>query len=102
MGKAVEELADLGIITSDNPRTEDPDAIIGQICNGIQQQQKFMIEPDRAKAIELAIREARPGDVVLIAGKGHENYQIFGKEKRHFSDAECALAALGRRCGTSF
>ena len=97
MGRAVEELADLGVITSDNPRTEDPNAIIGQICTGIQQQQKFMVEPDRAKAIEMAIREARPGDVVLIAGKGHENYQIFGKEKRHFSDVECAQAALDRR-----
>src|SRR5579862_3767082 len=77
MGRAVEEMADLGVITSDNPRTEDPHEIIGDICAGIQKQNKFSVEPDRAKAIALAIREARADDVVLIAGKGHENYQIF-------------------------
>ena len=99
MGKAVEEMADLGVITSDNPRTEDPQAIIADIWPGIQQQHKFLVEPDRAKAIDLAIKEARAGDVLLIAGKGHENYQIFGKEKRHFSDAEQSMAAIERRFG---
>ena len=94
MARAVEELADLGVITSDNPRTEDPQAIIADIWKGIQHESKFIVEADRAKAIDMAIREARPGDVVLIAGKGHENYQIFGKEKRHFSDVESATAAL--------
>jgi UDP-N-acetylmuramoyl-L-alanyl-D-glutamate--2,6-diaminopimelate ligase len=99
MAKAVEEMADLGIITSDNPRTEDPHAIIADIWKGIRKEQKFTVEADRAKAIDLAIREARAGDVVLIAGKGHENYQIFGKEKRHFSDVEQASAAIEKRFG---
>ena len=97
MGKAVEEMADLGIITSDSPLTEDPQAIIADICKGIQSQQKFIVEPDRAKAIQFAINEARTGDVVLIAGKGHENYQIFGAKKHHFSDVEQAMAAMKSR-----
>ncbi len=97
MGRAVEEMADLGVITSDNPRTEDPGAILDQICSGIHSPGKFIVEPDRAKAIAMAINEARADDVVLIAGKGHENYQIFGKEKRHFSDVEESLAALKKR-----
>lgn len=99
MGRAVEELADLGVVTSDNPRTEDPAAIIGEIWAGIQRQQKFIVEQDRAKAIAFAIREARPGDVVLIAGKGHENYQIVGTKKHHFDDREEALAAIEARFG---
>ncbi|MCW8130270.1 MAG: UDP-N-acetylmuramoyl-L-alanyl-D-glutamate--2,6-diaminopimelate ligase [Planctomycetota bacterium] len=99
MGRVVEEMADLGVVTSDNPRTEDPAAIIGEIWAGIQRQQKFTVEQDRAKAIDFAIREARPGDVVLIAGKGHENYQIVGTKKNHFDDREEALAALERKYG---
>jgi UDP-N-acetylmuramoyl-L-alanyl-D-glutamate--2,6-diaminopimelate ligase len=99
MARAVEEMADIGIITSDNPRTEDSHAIIADIWKGIQKENKFLVEADRAKAIDLAIKEARVGDVVLIAGKGHENYQIFGKEKRHFSDVEEANAAIERRFG---
>jgi len=99
MGKAVEALADIGVVTSDNPRGEDPGAIIADIWQGIEKKEKFIVEPDRAKAIEMAIREARGGDVVLIAGKGHENYQICGQEKRHFSDVEQARAALARRFG---
>lgn len=99
MAKAVEEMADLGIITSDNPRTEDPHAIIADIWKGIQKQQMFIVEPDRAKAISFAINEAREDDVVLIAGKGHENYQIFGATKHHFSDVEQAQAAIERRTG---
>jgi len=99
MARAVEEMADLGVITSDNPRTENPDAIIGDIWGGVKKEQKFIVEPDRARAIDMAIREARAGDVVLIAGKGHENYQIVGKEKRHFSDTEQSLAAIRKRQG---
>jgi UDP-N-acetylmuramoyl-L-alanyl-D-glutamate--2,6-diaminopimelate ligase len=99
MGRAVEELADMGIVTSDNPRTEDPRFIIGQIWEGISRKQKFTMEVDRTKAIDLAIREARPGDVVVIAGKGHEDYQIVGTEKRHFDDREEARAAMLRRIG---
>jgi len=101
MGKAVEDLANIGVVTSDNPRTENPQDIIADICKGIQKKEKFSVEPDRAKAIEMAIREARGGDVVLIAGKGHEDYQIFGHRKRPFSDVEQARAALARRFGSS-
>jgi UDP-N-acetylmuramoyl-L-alanyl-D-glutamate--2,6-diaminopimelate ligase len=99
MARAVEEMSDLGVITSDNPRTEDPQAIISDIWTGIHKKDKFLVDADRARAIELAIKEARSGDVVLIAGKGHEDYQIFGKEKRHFSDCEQALSALQNRFG---
>ena len=99
MARAVEEMADLGIITSDNPRTEDPQAIISDIWRGIHNESKFLVNADRSAAIDLAIKEARSGDVVLIAGKGHEDYQIFGREKRHFSDTEEAMSAIMRRFG---
>ena len=99
MGNAVEVCADMGIVTSDNPRTEDPRVIVGEIWEGIHNKGKFTVEIDRAKAIDLAIREARPGDVVLIAGKGHETYQICGAQKIHFDDREQARAALERRFG---
>lgn len=101
MGEAVEELADLGIVTSDNPRSEDPRAIIAEICAGIRNHGKFIVEPDRVKAIELGISEARAGDVLLIAGKGHETYQIVGTGKHHFDDREQARAALERRFRTA-
>ncbi|MCZ7647940.1 MAG: UDP-N-acetylmuramoyl-L-alanyl-D-glutamate--2,6-diaminopimelate ligase [Planctomycetota bacterium] len=100
MGRAVDELADLGVVTSDNPRTEDPHAIIAEVGAGIRRHGKFIVEPDRARAIDQAIGEARPGDVVLIAGKGHEDYQIVGTEKRPFDDRVQAKAALERRFGT--
>lgn len=100
MGRVAEELADMGILTSDNPRSEDPRTILAEIYSGIQKRAKFSVEEDRAKAIELAIREARSGDVVLIAGKGHEDYQIIGSEKRHFDDREQARCAMQRRFGS--
>jgi len=99
MGRVAEELADLGILTSDNPRTENPRTILAEVYAGIQNRGKFSVEEDRAKAIGLAIREARAGDVVLIAGKGHEDYQVVGTEKRHFDDRKEALAALKKRFG---
>ncbi len=74
------------VVTSDNPRTEDPQAIIADILSGGTMAE--IIEPDRRAAIEAAIRSSRKGDVILIAGKGHENYQILGTEKIHFSDVE--------------
>ncbi|GMV79977.1 MAG: UDP-N-acetylmuramoyl-L-alanyl-D-glutamate--2,6-diaminopimelate ligase [Planctomycetota bacterium] len=101
MGRAVDEMADLGVVTSDNPRTENPHAILRDICEGLRTQGKFTIEADRARAIDLAVREARPGDVVLIAGKGHENYQIVGAEKLPFDDRQQARYALERRFGTA-
>jgi murE/murF fusion protein len=92
MGAAVAELADLAIVTSDNPRTEDPRAIIDQILPGVPR--PFLVDPDRAVAIRAAIAESTPGDVVVIAGKGHEDYQIVGTTKHHFDDREQAAAAV--------
>jgi UDP-N-acetylmuramoyl-L-alanyl-D-glutamate--2,6-diaminopimelate ligase len=107
MGRAAAEGAELAIVTSDNPRTEEPKAIIADVLPGLADKVRrepaealrgaegYLVEPDRAAAIALAIRCAAPGDVVLIAGKGHEDYQIVGAEKRHFSDLEEARKALG-------
>ena len=96
MARVAESLGDVVIVTSDNPRTEDPQAIIDDILPGFfgKENKQIRVEPDRAKAIALAIEQARPDDIVLIAGKGHEDYQIIGTEKRHFSDIEEALKAL--------
>lgn len=88
MGYIAEEKSDIVIVTSDNPRTEDPNAIIRNICAQLRRPEKVVCEPDRAAAIQQACAMACPGDVVLIAGKGHEEYQVIGTEKRHFSDKE--------------
>ncbi len=98
MGKIAYELADLAIVTSDNPRTEDPQQILADIVAGIPADlptDQVMI--DRATAIQQAIAIAQPGDCVLIAGKGHEDYQILGTEKIHFDDREQARLALAQR-----
>jgi len=95
MGAAVAELADLAVVTSDNPRTEDPRAIIDQILPGVPR--PFLVEVDRRTAIRAAIAEATPGDIVVIAGKGHEDYQILGTTKHHFDDREEAAAAAAAR-----
>jgi UDP-N-acetylmuramoyl-L-alanyl-D-glutamate--2,6-diaminopimelate ligase len=115
-------LSDVVLITSDNPRTEDPMFIIGQVLEGVpagmeiadcrggreearggvslqsavrsSSQSRVFVEPDRAKAIVLAVQMAGPEDVVLLAGKGHEDYQIIGTTKRHFDDREEAAKAL--------
>jgi UDP-N-acetylmuramoyl-L-alanyl-D-glutamate--2,6-diaminopimelate ligase len=101
MGRIAVELSNEVIVTSDNPRKEDPHAIIGEIVAGIEEFRKahgnrvpYMVEPDRKKAIEKAIEIARAGDLVLIAGKGHEDYQIIGTQKLHFDDREVASKAL--------
>lgn len=96
MAKVAEERSDLVIVTSDNPRTEDPNQIINDIVTGFSHSAPNppRIESDRAKAIALAIELANPDDVVLIAGKGHEDYQIIGKEKFFFSDFETARKLL--------
>jgi UDP-N-acetylmuramoyl-L-alanyl-D-glutamate--2,6-diaminopimelate ligase len=88
MGRIVEEKSDLTIVTSDNPRTEDPTAIIRDICAGLKHPEKAICEPDRGEAIRKACTMAASGDVMFIAGKGHENYQVIGSEKKHFSDKE--------------
>ena len=96
MAKVVEQFADLIFVTSDNPRTENPDDIISQIVAGFKDPAslKINIEPDRRKSIALAIESAAKDDVVLLAGKGHENYQIIGKQKFPFSDKSIALDVL--------
>jgi UDP-N-acetylmuramyl-tripeptide synthetase len=97
MGQIVARDADLAVVTSDNPRTEEPLSIIEMILAGVREvepKEKPIVEPDRRAAIGRAVRAAGPGDVVLIAGKGHEDYQILGKTKIHFDDREEAAAAI--------
>ena len=98
MGEAAATLSDYVILTSDNPRTEDPHAILDDVESGMRSVTKDYLKiADRRAAIHRAIAEARAGDVVLIAGKGHEDYQIIGTETFHFDDREVALAALAAR-----
>jgi len=94
MGAVVEELADRFWITSDNPRTEDPLAIIKDIEEGLRGTKTPRVEPDRREAIGSALSAAQPQDIVLIAGKGHEDYQILGTERVHFDDSEVAAEIL--------
>jgi UDP-N-acetylmuramoyl-L-alanyl-D-glutamate--2,6-diaminopimelate ligase len=94
------------ILTSDNPRTEDPASILAEVEVGVKEALKerpevaYVLVADRRLAIERAIREARTGDMVLIAGKGHEDYQIIGTKKIHFDDREVAREAI-RNLGSS-
>jgi len=104
MGAVVERLADVAIVTSDNPRTEDPGVIIADVLAGMTSAGKRNATPivDRAQAIDAAIAMAQEGDVVLIAGKGHEDYQVLadgagGTVSRHFDDRETARSALAAR-----
>jgi UDP-N-acetylmuramoyl-L-alanyl-D-glutamate--2,6-diaminopimelate ligase len=85
-------------VTSDNPRSEDPERIIAQILEGMPQEKRrsCAVEPDRETAIGRAIREAGPEDVIILAGKGHETYQIVGSERRPFDDRLVAREALSR------
>ena len=110
MGRVASAGSDLAVITSDNPRTEDPLRIVEEIEQGVNPQGRkkykhpprsggweergYMVIPDRRAAIRAAIGAARAGDIVLIAGKGHEDYQILGMEKVHFDDREEAAKAL--------
>lgn len=99
MAKVAEELADFVIVTSDNPRTEEPNEIINEVVAGFENvnRKPITVEPDRKKAIKLAIGMADKNDIVLIAGKGHEDYQIIGTRKLHFSDKEIAQECLNKR-----
>ncbi|BAU13485.1 UDP-N-acetylmuramyl-tripeptide synthetases subfamily protein [Leptolyngbya sp. NIES-3755] len=99
MGNIAATLADYVIVTSDNPRTEDPQRILDDVVAGISSEVNPTVIADRATAIRTAILQAKPGDGVLIAGKGHEDYQILGTEKIHFDDREQARAALIDRFG---
>lgn len=93
MGKIVSELADFAIITSDNPRDEEPEEIIKDITRGIRRK-NYKIIPDRKSAIFDALKMGRFGDIILIAGKGHENYQIFKDRTIHFDDREIVRQCL--------
>ncbi|HRS97408.1 MAG TPA: UDP-N-acetylmuramoyl-L-alanyl-D-glutamate--2,6-diaminopimelate ligase, partial [Smithella sp.] len=115
MGQAATQYSDLTIITSDNPRLEDPMAIIGEIEQGVDrekirkiperdlrtesQSHLYTVIPDRRRAIEAAVFAAEPGDIILIAGKGHEDYQILGDRKINFDDRVVARESLRRREG---
>jgi len=99
MGRAATERSDIVILTSDNPRTEDPLAILDQVEAGVREAMKtrpvpYEVIPDRRTAIETAVRTAKAGDMVLIAGKGHEDYQIIGATKYHFDDRKVAREAI--------
>jgi UDP-N-acetylmuramoyl-L-alanyl-D-glutamate--2,6-diaminopimelate ligase len=95
MGKAAGEGSDFVVLTSDNPRSEDPMAIIDEAVPGLKKTgTPYVVEPGRRKAIALAIREARAGDMVLIAGKGHEKVQITREGTFPFDDVEVARGAL--------
>ncbi|HET6579934.1 MAG TPA: UDP-N-acetylmuramoyl-L-alanyl-D-glutamate--2,6-diaminopimelate ligase [Gemmatimonadales bacterium] len=96
MGRIAAEGADLAIATSDNPRTEDPDAIIDEIEQGMGDVPHLRI-PDRLAAIHAALGEARAGDTLLLAGKGHETYQVLGTERVPFDEREIVRAATGER-----
>ena len=101
MGEIAARLSDLVIVTSDNPRSEDPEGIIAEILAGVQRvpggASRVRSDPDRRRAIGAAVDAADPGDLVLIAGKGHETYQLFAGRRIHFDDREVARGALARR-----
>jgi UDP-N-acetylmuramoyl-L-alanyl-D-glutamate--2,6-diaminopimelate ligase len=108
MGAVAARLSDLVIVTSDNPRSEDPERIIDEICRGIvtpadrvmpkgHRSPSSLSIVDRREAIERAIRDAKPGDLVVIAGKGHEKYQVIGDRTMPFDDVEVGRAALVKR-----
>ncbi|MDJ0709338.1 MAG: UDP-N-acetylmuramoyl-L-alanyl-D-glutamate--2,6-diaminopimelate ligase [Woeseiaceae bacterium] len=94
MGKAAEHFADRVVVTSDNPRTEDPESITRDIVAGFVRPERAAVIEDRAAAIAWSLQQAADSDIVLIAGKGHEDYQEFGAEQRPFSDYAAAAAAL--------
>ena len=103
MGRIAVRFSDIVVLTSDNPRTEDPAGILAEVEAGVKEALKerpevdYALVADRRLAIERAIREARTGDMVLIAGKGHEDYQIIGTTKVHFDDREIAREAIHNR-----
>jgi UDP-N-acetylmuramoyl-L-alanyl-D-glutamate--2,6-diaminopimelate ligase len=99
MGETAERLSDIVILTSDNPRNEDPLSIIENILDGIKDKDKVITIVDRKQAIEKAISLAKEKDIILIAGKGHENYQIIGDKILHFDDAEVVKEIIdGGKC----
>ncbi|MFT9055446.1 MAG: UDP-N-acetylmuramyl-tripeptide synthetase, partial [Ethanoligenens sp.] len=97
MGMMAQQNADFCIVTSDNPRTEDPQTIIDDILPGMDgDSAPYVVVPNRKEAIAYALKNAQKGDIVLLAGKGHEDYQIIGREKHHFDEREVVADIL--RC----
>jgi len=96
MGAIASGAADVTVITSDNPRHEDPNAIIDEVVGGVVDGADVIVEPDRARAIARAVEQARPGDVVLVAGKGHESVIEIGDRRLPFDDRAVAAAAVQR------
>ncbi|RYG49753.1 UDP-N-acetylmuramoyl-L-alanyl-D-glutamate--2,6-diaminopimelate ligase [bacterium] len=94
MARAASERSDISVVTSDNPRTEDPEAIVAEVAAGIVLGRESLTVVDRRQAVAVAIAMAKPGDAVVIAGKGHEDYQIIGRQKIHMDDRELAREAL--------
>ena len=94
MGRIASREADVAIFTSDNPRTEDPEHILDQIMQGVEAGRQTLRITDRSQAIRTAVMMAAEGDIILVAGKGHEDYQIIGREKIHFDDREQVRAAF--------
>ena len=98
MGKIAAQMADFVVVTSDNPRTEDPDAIIADILPGLDgTSTPYVVEADRVKAIYYALDHAQPKDVIILAGKGHETYQIIGHEKHHLDEREVVAGYIAER-----
>lgn len=97
MGKIAERLSDYVIVTNDNPRSEEPSSIAAEILRGMNSPSGCLVIADRAQAIDFAIQQAKAGDIVLIAGKGHEDYQIFATQTLPFSDSKHARISLQRR-----
>ena len=100
MAAVAEARADRVVLTSDNPRTEDPAAILADVVAGLSRPADALVIADRAAAIQSAARQAAPGDVVVVAGKGHETYQIVGTTKHDFDDRAVLRAALAARPAT--
>jgi len=96
MGRIASELADVAIVSSDNPREEDPQAIIDDVVEGMKGRNRAQVitEPDRARAVVLALKKAREGDIVLLAGKGHEDYQVLAGGKIHLDEREIVFSIL--------
>ena len=97
MGKIAERLSDYVIVTNDNPRSEDPASIAAEIVRGMNHPSGCLVIADRAQAIDFAVQQSKAGDIVLIAGKGHEDYQIFATQTLPFSDSKHARLSLQRR-----
>lgn len=97
MAHAASSIADVTVVTSDNPRTEDPDSIVREVETGLVPGKQSLTVVDRREAVARAVSMAEPGDLVVIAGKGHEDYQIIGREKIHMDDRELAREALEAR-----